>query len=80
MPLGACCDAAPRSAIERQVDDRRRVEREQLAEEQAADDRDPERTPQLRADAVAESASGNPPSSAAIVVIMIGRKRSRQAW
>ena len=25
-------------------------------------------------------ASGTPPSSAAIVVIMIGRKRSRQAW
>ena len=25
-------------------------------------------------------ASGKPPSSAAIVVIMIGRKRSRQAW
>ena len=26
------------------------------------------------------SASGKPPSSAAMVVIMIGRKRSRQAW
>ena len=26
------------------------------------------------------SASGSPPSSAAIVVIMIGRKRSRHAW
>ena len=26
------------------------------------------------------SASGRPPSSAAMVVIMIGRKRSRQAW
>ena len=26
------------------------------------------------------SASGNPPSSAAIVVIMIGRKRSKAAW
>ena len=26
------------------------------------------------------SASGTPPSSAAMVVIMIGRKRSRQAW
>jgi len=25
-------------------------------------------------------ASGTPPSSAAIVVITIGRKRSRQAW
>ena len=25
-------------------------------------------------------ASGTPPSSAAMVVIMMGRKRSRQAW
>ena len=26
------------------------------------------------------SASGSPPRSAAMVVIMMGRKRSRQAW
>ena len=74
--------AAPRprrESIERQVDHRRRVEREQLAEEKAADDGDAQRTPQLRSDAV-RSASGSAPSSAAIVVIMIGRKRSRQAW
>src|SRR5690348_18418784 len=37
----------PREAIEVEVDDRRRVERQQLREQQAADDRDAERAAQL---------------------------------
>src|SRR5689334_3973345 len=36
---------AAAEAIEGQIDDRRRVERQQLREEQAADDRDAERPP-----------------------------------
>ncbi len=83
--LGGALPAAERpapaggEAVEREVDDGRGVERERLADDQPADDRDPERTPQLRPDPV-PSASGSAPSSAAIVVIMIGRKRSRDAW
>ena len=61
-----------------EIDHRRRVERQHLADQQSADDGDAQRTAQLRARARAE-ASGKPPSSAAMVVIMIGRKRSRQA-
>ena len=41
-------------AVEVQVDDRRRVQREHLAENQAADDRDAQRQTQLGAGARAE--------------------------
>src|SRR5438477_424760 len=41
-------------AVEIEVDDGRRVERQQLAHEEAADDRDAERPAELRADARAE--------------------------
>ena len=66
-------------AIEREVDDRRGVERQHLRHEQPADDGDAQRPAQL-VPVPGPSASGRPPSSAAIVVIMMGRKRSRQAW
>src|SRR5438034_4781328 len=47
---------APRAAeaVEREVDDGRRVERQQLAHDEAADDGDAERLPQLGAHAAAE--------------------------
>jgi hypothetical protein len=38
-----------RELVKEEIDHRRRVEGQQLAEDQAADDRDPERTAQLRA-------------------------------
>jgi hypothetical protein len=65
-------------AVEIEVHHRRGVEREQLAHEQPADDGDAERPAQLRA-YPRPSASGSAPSSAARVVIRIGRKRSRHA-
>ena len=68
-----------REPVEGQVDDRGGVEGQQLAHDEAAHDRDAERPAQLGAHARAER-QRQPPSSAAIVVIMIGRKRSRQAW
>ena len=40
--------------IERQINHRRRIKRQHLAEDQTADDRDSQRPPQLRADAAAE--------------------------
>src|ERR1700733_11974079 len=39
---------AAREAIEKQIDDRRRVERQQLAQDESADDGDAQRTPQFR--------------------------------
>ena len=48
---GALRGDAVRQAVEREVDHRRRVEGQDLAEEQAADDRDAQRTAQLRPDA-----------------------------
>ena len=65
--------------VEEQIDHRRRVERQHLADDQPADDRDAQRPPQLGARAGAER-QRQAPSRAAMVVIMIGRKRSRQAW
>ena len=47
------CDAS-RQSVEGQVDHRRRVQRQQLADDQAADDGDTERAPQLRPNAAAE--------------------------
>ena len=46
--------------VEEQVDDRGRVEGQELAEDQPADDRDPERPAQLRADALAEGERHGP--------------------
>src|SRR6516162_10648949 len=43
-----------REAFEIEVDDRRRVERQPLRDEQAADDRDAERPPKLRAGALSK--------------------------
>ena len=65
--------------VKEQINDRRRVEGQHLADDQSADDGDAERPAQFRADA-GSKASGTPPRSAAMVVIMMGRKRSRQAW
>jgi len=59
------------------VDDRRQVERDQLRDDQAADDGKSERPARFPAGAEAER-DRRAPSSAAIVVIMIGRKRIRQ--
>ena len=68
-----------RQTVEVQINDRRGVERQQLAETirpptivipSGRRSSDPVPVP---------SASGSPPSSAAIVVIMMGRKRSRHA-
>ena len=43
-----------REAIEREIDDRRRVQREELRQREAADDRDAERPTQLRPGAAAD--------------------------
>ena len=66
-------------AIEVEIDHRRRVERQHLAHDQAADDGDAERPAQLAAVAEARSPAAARRTSPRIVVIMIGRKRSRQA-
>ena len=76
--LGRRLSPSARQVVEEDVDDRRGVEREHLAEQQSAHHGDAQRPAKLRADAGAK-ANGRPASSAAIVVIMIGRKRSRQA-
>ncbi len=65
-----------RQAVEAEVDHRRREQRQHLADDQAADDREAERMAQLGARRRVPSISGSAPSSAAIVVIRIGRKRS----
>ena len=64
-------------AIEIEVDDGGRVEREQLAHQQAADDGDPQRMAQLGTLAAADRQRQGA-SMAASVVIVIGRNRSRQ--
>ncbi len=69
---------ALRQVVEEDVDDRRGVQRQHLAQQQPTDHRDSQRPPQLRAYARAEG-QRNPTQQAAIVVIMIGRKRSRHA-
>jgi hypothetical protein len=55
-----------------QVDDGSGIESEHLAKDQSAYDRDSKRAPEFGTDAPAQR-------QAAIVVIRIGRKRSRQA-
>ena len=67
-----------RQPIKREIDHRRGVEVNNWLRYQSAHDRDSERPAELRA-GPSPNASGNPPSSAAMVVIMIGRKRSRHA-
>ena len=78
-----CSGAGPRQprlqALHRQIDHRRRVERQQLAEQQPADDGDAERIAQLRAGAAFERERDGA-EQAASVVIMIGRNRSSEAW
>jgi hypothetical protein len=66
-------------AVEIQVDDRCGVQHQHLAEDQAAHNRDAQGPAQLRARAGAER-QRQAPNRAAMVVMMIGRNRSRQAW
>src|SRR4029077_13067318 len=47
------CARATGKRVEREIHDRSGVERKQLAEQQAADDRDAQRTPQLRSGSAA---------------------------
>ena len=65
-------------AIEIEIDDGCRVKRQQLRQQQAANDGIAERLADFRAYA-GSLMSGRAPSSAAIVVMRIGRKRSTQA-
>jgi hypothetical protein len=65
--------------VEGEVDHRRGVQRQHLAHQQAADHGQAQRLAQLGA-MPPPSISGSAPSSAARVVIRMGRKRSRQAW
>ena len=62
-----------------EINDGRDVEGQRLGKQEASNDRDAERTARLAANSTAES-DGSAPRSAAIVVIMIGRKRCRQPW
>ena len=66
--------------LEVDVHDRRDVERQQLRDDEAADDGEAERPARLRRRRPSASAIGRLPISAAIVVIMIGRKRVMHAW
>ena len=66
-------------AVEVEVNDGSRVQRQELAHHESADDGYTQR-PRSSEPVPVPSASGNPPSMAAIVVIVIGRKRSRHAW
>ncbi len=68
-----------RQAVEGQEDHGSGIQRQHLAEQQAADDSDTQRPAQLGTDAGAQR-QRQTAEQAAIVVIMIGRKRSRQAW
>ncbi len=70
---------AARQPVEREIDDRCRIEGQDLADDQPADDGDAQRVAAIPSRRPYPIASGSAPSSAAMVVIMIGRKRSRQA-
>ena len=65
-------------AVHVEIDDWRCEEGKQLADDQSADDGDPQRPPEFRSCAGAEG-QRKAPNIAAKVVIMIGRKRSMQA-
>ena len=66
-------------AVQVKVDHRGGVQRQHLAEDQPADDGDAQRPAQLGARRRCPGPGAAPPSRAAMVVIMMGRKRSRQA-
>ena len=66
------------NVLEQEIDDRRGVEGEGLRDDEAADDGDAEGLAQFGAGAHADG-QRTAPNSAAIVVIMIGRKRMMQA-
>ena len=78
LPRGTGASDAPAETVEPEINDGGRVKRQQLAHEQAADDGDAKGRRNSEPVPV-PSASGMPPSSAASVVIMIGRNRSRLA-
>ena len=67
------------NTIEKDIDHRRGVQREDLAKEQPADHRDSQRASNSEPSPV-PNASGSPPSSAAMVVIMMGRKRNKTGF
>ena len=69
---------AQTQAVEVQVNHRRGVQRQQLADSQAADDGDAQRAAQFSEPGPVPSASGKPPSSAAMVVIS-DRPEAQQA-
>ena len=79
LRFGAVDQRRPQ-AIEEQVDDRRREQRQHLADEQAADHRRGRAAGAARRPSRDENISGSAPNSAASVVIRIGRKRSSAAW
>jgi len=64
--------------LEIEINDRRGKKRQHLADDQASDDGDSKRAAQLGARARAEGQRQGA-KKAAIVVMVIGRKRSRQA-
>jgi hypothetical protein len=66
------------SPIKGKVDDRRRVEGEYLADNESANDGDAEGP--RSSEPTPRPVPKEGPSRAAIVVIMIGRNRKRQAW
>ena len=70
---------AGREPVKENVNHGSRVEREDLAEDKPADHGDAERPAQFRSDAATECQRQAAARRAAIVVIMMGRKRSRQA-
>ena len=79
-PAGAALAVEPLlEAVEIEIDHRRRVERQHLAERKPADHGVAERLAQFRAGAVRRASAAGRASIAAVVVIRIGRKRSRQA-
>jgi hypothetical protein len=65
-------------SIESEINNRRCVKSKDLRNNQTADNGDAERFAQFASDSHTD-ASGNAPNIAAIVLIMIGRKRTRQA-
>ena len=65
-------------AVERQIDDRGGIEREQLTQDQPSHNRDTQGRRSSYPVPV-PSANGSAPNSAAIVVIRMGRKRNMHA-
>ena len=65
-------------SLKKDVDYRSGIQGQHLADDQAADNGDAQRR-RNSAPVPEPSANGKPPSKAAIVVMMIGRKRNRHA-